>query len=324
MHVRLMPARIWLSNKNNVIAVEKTIYVMKHLFSIADHTISIAFTDETTNNMGLLPSFASFQSSSDEGDFLFQLTVNDNLRPSKDRKLIRRFDTGNGDTVVYRLNDGGYQYIIKDIFGRECCLLICHDRFTRCQCALNGNWTMRSFGLNDALMLIFAFAGAYHDTLLIHASCIAFGDYAFPFTAKSGTGKSTHSDLWMKHIEGSELLNDDNPIIRVSNGKPLIYGSPWSGKTPCYRQTYRKLGAVVQIERALQNSLERLPVVQAFATLLPACSSMKWDEELYDQLCNTLTMIISSTPIYTLHCLPDEEAAYLCHKAVTNPPHLSL
>jgi hypothetical protein len=178
---------------------------------------------------------------------------------------------------------------------------------------------MRSFGLNDALMLIFAFAGARHQTLLIHASCIGYGNWAFPFTAKSGTGKSTHSSLWLKHIEGCELINDDNPIIRISDDNtPYLYGSPWSGKTPCYRNVKRRLGAVVQIERALQNSIERLPVVRAFAALLPACSSMKWDEELYDHLCQSLSSIITTTPIYTLHCLPDEEAAQVCFQEITS------
>jgi hypothetical protein len=240
------------------------------------------------------------------------------LRPEHDKKLIRNFDTGNGNTAVYVLPDGGYQYIIKDIYDRDCCLLICHNQFRECKCALNGDWTMRSFGLNNALMLAFAFAGAYQETLLIHASCIVSGEKGYPFTAKSGTGKSTHTSLWMKHIEGCELLNDDNPIIRVINGQAFIYGSPWSGKTPCYRNVKVRLGAIVNIERAKRNYIERLPVVQAFASLLPSCSSMKWDEELYGNQCQILSKVMEQTPVYTMHCLPDEEAAHVCHDAIAN------
>ena len=262
--------------------------------------------------MKLLPSFTRFCVDEPPEDLLFTLTVDDSLRPAKDRKLVRSFDTGNGDTLVYQLPDGGYQYIIRDIHDRDCCLLIANERFTECQCALNGDWTMRSFGLNDALMLVFAFAGSYHQTLLIHASCIMRGDTAYPFIAPSGTGKSTHTALWLKHIEGCELLNDDNPIVRVlDDGKPYIYGSPWSGKTPCYRNLVAKLGAVTRIERAPQNSIEKLAPVQAFASLLPACSSMKWDSKIYNNICDTVTRVIETTPIYTLHCLPDEEAARL-------------
>lgn len=290
-----------------------------NFFCIAEHTISINFCDLGDNNIGLLPSFDIFRCEAKESTALFfSLTVDDKLRPEHDKKLIRNFDTGNGNTAVYVLPDGGYQYIIKDIYDRDCCLLICHNQFRECKCALNGDWTMRSFGLNNALMLAFAFAGAYQETLLIHASCIVSGEKGYPFTAKSGTGKSTHTSLWMKHIEGCELLNDDNPIIRVINGQAFIYGSPWSGKTPCYRNVKVRLGAIVNIERAKRNYIERLPVVQAFASLLPSCSSMKWDEELYGNQCQILSKVMEQTPVYTMHCLPDEEAAHVCHDAIAN------
>ena len=290
-------------------------------FKIAEHSICIQFADTAVNNMQLLPSFSTFRCEEvPEGERLFTLTVDDTLRPAKDKTLIRKFDTGNGMTSVYSLSDGGYQYIIRDIYDRDCCLLICRNKFCDCVCALNGDWTMRSFGLNDALMLVYAFAGAYRQTLLIHASCIGYEDTAFPFTAKSGTGKSTHTSLWMKHIEGAELVNDDNPIIRIIDDKPFIYGSPWSGKTPCYRNIKRRLGAVVRIERALQNSMEPLSPVEAFATMLPACSSMKWDNTLYNYMCDAITRVIETTRLYVLNCLPDEEAARLSFKTLTQQP----
>ncbi len=287
-------------------------------FCIAGHIVNITFADTSINNFYLLPSYLPFRCDKSPVEPLLTLTVDDSLQPARDRSLVRKFDTGNGDTIVHRLSDGGYQYIIKDICGRECALLICRNHFKECSCALNGDMTMRSFGLNDALMLAFAFAGAYHDTLLIHASCILYHGKAFPFTAKSGTGKSTHSSLWMKYIEGSELLNDDNPAIRIVDGKPVVYGSPWSGKTPCYRNRKATLGALTQIERAPRNYMERLPVVRAFATLLPSCSSMKWDEELYDRQCTIITQILQTTPVFIMHCLPDEEAARICHQSLTS------
>ena len=284
--------------------------MIKHFFSIADHHICISFEENTKNGIHLLPSFSPFRTNEPiEKEFLFTLVVDDNLSVEKEKTLVRKFDTGNGD-------NGGYQFIIKDIYGRDCCLLICDSIFNHCRCALNGDWIMRSFGLNDALMLIFAFAGAHHDTLLIHASCIKHDGYAYPFIAMSGTGKSTHSSLWLKYIENTEIMNDDNPIIRIINGQPYIYGSPWSGKTPCYRNISAPLGAIVRIERASRNYIERQPVVQAFASLLPACSSMKWDEKLNDLLCSSLSTVIAKTPVFTMFCLPDEEAARVCSKGI--------
>lgn len=290
------------------------------LFTIAQHRIEVLFADSSVNNMALLPSFYPFQAKADDDHtgHLFTMTVDDSLQPAPKRKLVRKFDTGNGDTLVYQLPDGGYQYIVRDIYNRDCCLLICNKDFSECHCALNGDPIMRSFGLNDAMMLVFAFAGSRKQTLLVHASCVSHHGKAFPFIAQSGTGKSTHSSLWMKHVEGTELMNDDNPIIRIDrDGTPVLYGSPWSGKTPCYRNIKAPLGAIVRIERAPQNSIVRQKPVEAFASMLPACSSMKWDITIYNNLCDTITTLVENLPIYTLYCLPDEEAARLCQKTVS-------
>jgi len=302
--------------------------MLTYYFNIAEHTIRIDFLPSANaegqqvqrNDMRLLPSFVSFATNPCAEDVLFfHLTVDDALRPvSKEhRERIRKFDTGNGETVVDLIDDGGYQYIIKDIKGAECALLLSNKDFTECRCALNGNYNMRSFGLNNALMLIFAFAGSRQDTLLIHASLVRQNGYGYAFTAKSGTGKSTHVSLWLRHIPGCDLMNDDNPIVRIIDGQPYIYGGPWSGKTPCYRNVKARLGAITRIDRAPANSVDRLAPIDAFASLLPSCSSMKWDEDIFRRICNTVTKIVETTPIYTLHCLPNKEAAILCNKTIS-------
>lgn len=288
-------------------------------FNIADFTIRIVFDDNVANGINLLTSFPNFKAKTlEKNDYLFQLYVEDNLQcNSKTEDNIGTFDTGNGDTIVDRLDNGGYKFTIKNINGDLCCTLLSDESFSNCRCSLSGNRNMRHFGLNNALMLIFAFAGSRHQTLLMHASLVRHNGYGYAFIAKSGTGKSTHTGLWLKHISGSELMNDDNPIIRIIDDVPYIYGSPWSGKTPCYRQIKAILGAITRIDRASENSIEKLKPVQAFASLLPSCSSMKWDKGIHDATCRNITKIIETTGIYTLHCLPDKDAALLCHKEIS-------
>lgn len=290
-----------------------------HNFKIAELNVRIVFASSEKNSIKLLPSFAPFSTEAFKEDLFFQLTVDDQLHPvpKEERKHIRNFDTGNGDTIVDKLEDGGYQYIIKDIKGADCCLLITNKDFSDCRCALNGNYNMRSFGLNNALMLIFAFAGAHKQTLLIHASLVRNNNFGYAFIAKSGTGKSTQVSMWLRHIAGSDLMNDDNPIIRCIDNEFWIFGSPWSGKTPCYRNIKARLGAITRIDRATTNSVDKLPPIQAFASLLPSCSSMKWDSDIYNAICDTITKIVETTGIYTLHCLPNKEAAEVCYKAIS-------
>lgn len=291
-----------------------------HHFTIADHHIQINFKESPYNNMRLLDSFLPFQAdpNSCNGKPLFNITIDDSIRPidKELRQRIRDFDTGNGNTIVDKITTGGYQFVIKDINGKPCTLLIANKDFSEARCALNGNYDMRRYGLNNAIMLTFAFAGSLQQTLLIHASLVRQNGYGYAFIAKSGTGKSTHTSLWLRHIPGCDLMNDDNPVIRIVDGQPTIYGSPWSGKTPCYRNVKAKLGAITRINRAQANSVEKLRPVEAFTSVLPSCSSMKWDATLYRAMGDAVTRIIETTPIYILHCLPDKEAAEICNKEI--------
>lgn len=290
-----------------------------HNFRIAEFNIRIIFKGDGRNDIRLLPSFEPFKVKElNEEPLLFQITIDDQLKPwpKSERERIRTFDTGNGDIIVDQLANGGYQYIIKDIKGVSCSLLITNKDFDNCYCALNGNYNMRCFGLNNALMMVFAFASSRRQTTLIHASLVRQNGYGYAFIAKSGTGKSTQVSMWLRHLPDCDLMNDDNPIVRIIDEKAYIYGSPWSGKTPCYRNVKAKLGAITQIDRAKVNSVDKLTPVEAFAVLLPSCSSMKWDLDIFNNICDTITKLIETTGIYTLHCLPNKEAAEVCNQAI--------
>lgn len=295
-------------------------YVVKN-YVIADFPVRISFSERNRYDVCLLPSFSPFLHNDDEvmEALLFNLIVDNATTPVEKarRERVRAFDTGNGDTIVDRIVDGGWQFIVKDINGKECALLIANSDFTKCRCALKGNYSMRHFGLNNVIMLIFAFAGSKRDTVLIHASLVRKDGWGYAFIAKSGTGKSTQVSMWLRHIPGCDLMNDDNPIIRIIDGKPYIYGSPWSGKTPCYRNVKARLGAVTRIDRAQANSIDKLKPVEAFVSVLPSCSSMKWDTYTYNSLCDIVTRIVETIDIYILHCLPDKESAIICHDTIS-------
>jgi len=293
-----------------------------HDFCIADLYVRVRFKQPEKNNIRLLPSFNPFvvENVSDK-DLLFQLTVDDDLPAvkGKNRERIGDFETGNGNTIVDLLPNGGYQYILKNIEGQSCCLLQTNKDFSQCFVALQGNYDMRCFGLNCAMMLVYSFAGSFKQTLLIHASLVRKNGFGYPFIAKSGTGKSTQVSMWLRFIPDCDLMNDDNPVVRIIDGQAYIYGSPWSGKTPCYRNVRAKLGAITRIDRSQENTIEKLRPVEAFASLLPACSTMKWDKENFNQVCNTVTRLVETIGIYTLHCLPNRQAAEVCYAAIAAP-----
>lgn len=259
-------------------------------------------------------SFKPFVTDSD-AEVLLRVTVDDSQKAwaKETLRLIRDVDTGNGVISVYRhVEDGhdtGYQFVIRDLSERACALLLAGNDFKDCRCALRGNAITRSYGLNSAIMLAYAFAAAGSKTLLMHASMVRHDGMAYAFIAKSGTGKSTQVANWLRNIPNCDLMNDDNPIFRIEEGRVVAYGSPWSGKTPCYRQVSAPLGGVAKIVRDDRNELVRLQPLAAFAEFLASCSMMKWDVNIYKQVSATISELLGMIGVYKLHCLPDAESA---------------
>lgn len=173
------------------------------------------------------------------------------------------------------------------------------------------------FGINNIMMLLFAFTTASLGTLEMHASVVSKDGKAFLFLGKSGTGKSTHSSLWLKYIEGTELVNDDNPVIRIhEDGSIIAYGSPWSGKTPCYRNVEYPVGAFVRIRQHPENIINRMSLSEAYASIYSSCSGFKAMRSMADGLHESMAAVVTSVPCYVLDCRPDEEAAQVCSQTV--------
>ena len=253
-----------------------------HIFKVALHRILIRLP-QSLEAADVIPSFSPFVCNDEAGELLFQMDVSVGAAPDfSQMEEIGQFDCGGANHGVYRSAEGSYAFEISlpDCDGGllSCCLMASPD-FRVCTAVLTGDsLRQHQFGLNNALMMAFAFAAAEQDTLLVHASVIRNNGYGYLFTAPSGTGKSTHTHLWYKYIPGSDLMNDDNPVVRIVDGEVRIFGSPWSGKTPCYRNI--------------------------------------WARRVYQGICRTISRLLGTTPIYLLGCRPDEEAAHVSHDAI--------
>lgn len=151
-----------------------------------------------------------------------------------------------------------------------------------------------------------------HQTVAIHTSAIVYRGKAILFLGESGTGKSTHTRLWRENIEGAMLLNDDSPIIRIIDGEPWVWGSPWSGKTPCYKKERYQLAACVRLSQAPFNKIRKLAVAEAYGSIHPSCPpAFSYDESLYDHISEVLDVVLTNVPVYHLACLPNAAAARL-------------
>lgn len=293
---------------------------MTYYYTVAHHTYKVNFIGDT-NDKDLIASSEAFlidEETAIQRPLLFTLTVNDSFRPEKKGEEIGQFDCGGCNHGVYQREDGSYQILVSDERGRQACLIEAKPDFSSANVALNGNYPMRTFGLNNALMMMYAFAAADQQTVLMHASVIRKDGRGYLCLGVSGTGKSTHTSNWLKYIPDTDLMNDDNPVVRVIDGVAIVFGSPWSGKTPCYRNVEAPIGGFLQLKQAPFNKIRRQTVVEAFASLLPSCSVMKWDRRDYLGTCNTVQALIENVPTYFMENLPNEEAVQMSYNAMAN------
>lgn len=282
-------------------------------FKVAGHVFSFTMS-ETCALWKYLQQYDPFVTDSGE-EKLFSMELGSEM-PDFKREIIYEAPTEDGETVVKLYSvDGGILFEMSpDKKIPPVAYLFCDKEYKKGTLYLvNRKVNDALFGINNSAMLLFAFRSACKDTLEMHASVILNGGKTYLFLGKSGTGKSTHSSLWLKHIEGSELLNDDNPIVRVwPDGRIIAYGSPWSGKTPCYRNLEAPIGAFVRIRRCKENKITRQSIIEAYSDIYSSSSGFKQDEAMADALHSTMEKVVVGVPSYVLDCRPDEEAARVC------------
>lgn len=177
--------------------------------------------------------------------------------------------------------------------------------------------TDRRFGIDNTCMLLYAFTTAPLHTLLMHAAVIERQGKGVLFLGHSGTGKSTHARMWLQAFDNASLLNDDNPVLRITDsGEIRVYGSPWSGKTACYFNRDVPVAGIVQLVQAPANRIQPLRLPEAYAAMLSSCSGMKFLTSMMDALYTTLSTIIQTIRVYRLECLPDTDAAIVCARQI--------
>lgn len=284
-----------------------------HYYRVGGHLFSLRLSPGFPAGEELA-AYEPFRASRQAGEpVLFSLAVagrDRDLPPAGDE--MARFEDENGSMTLFALPDGGRAVHLFPPVGAECCRLYMKSGYRRAMVWPGNETGKHPYGLDTALMMLYAFASAPRDTLLLHASVVEKDGKGYLFLGRSGTGKSTHSRLWIEHVGGSRLLNDDNPVVRIVGGRPWVFGSPWSGKTPCYRNEGVPVGAVVRIRQAPANGIRRLSPVESYASLLTSSSGMAWEKELADGRDRTLQRVAASAPCWMLQCLPDAEAALLC------------
>lgn len=284
-------------------------------YRVADHIFSIVGKSSNDGNI-LSKGFLPFEwDRGDDEQPLFRLEVERDLVKFGETAILCSFSFEEVD-CIFRGGRRGYEFdMFSGDLGRSIVLqmpLGSSTFFSNIQlCRSNSNL------FRFLLWMAYGIASVDFKTVAVHSSVVIWDSQAILFLGESGTGKSTHTRLWLENIRGSMLLNDDSPIVRVSGGVPVCYGSPWSGKTSCYINESYPIAAIVRLRQSLFNRIEKLGTIGSFGALYPSCPpSFTHDEKLTDNVCTTISEILKKVPVYMLDCLPEAAAAELVFSTV--------
>lgn len=151
--------------------------------------------------------------------------------------------------------------------------------------------------------------------ILIHSSVVSLNNEAYAFMAPSGTGKSTHTRLWLEYFKNQDIkvVNGDKPIYRLQEDGLYVYGSPWAGKEGYNSNCKVKVKALCFLERGEKNSIVKLSSKEVIKRIFSQILLPK-DNELMDKTFEILNEIIKIIPFYLLKCNISYEAVEISFK----------
>lgn len=137
--------------------------------------------------------------------------------------------------------------------------------------------------------------------ILLHSSCVVYNGYSYLFSANSGTGKSTHTQLWLKRFEGAKILNDDKPAVLIEEDGIYAYGTPFSGKTDLNLNEKYPIKGIIFLNRGETNSIDFMDSKEAIYNILSQTIRPLQMAHM-DKVLECIDKIVSEVPIYKFYC----------------------
>ena len=154
-----------------------------------------------------------------------------------------------------------------------------------------------------------------HNGMMLHSSCVEKDGFAYLFSARSGTGKSTHTHLWLKNLEGTRIINDDKPALVYDNGKWYAFGTPFSGKTDENLDVKIPVRAITFLHRSETNTVKRIPPFQAVGLLLEQTIKPA-DRNLAENMLELADILLREIPVFSLGCNLQDDAAIIAYNEI--------
>jgi len=158
-----------------------------------------------------------------------------------------------------------------------------------------------------------------HNAFVLHSACFDIDGVGIAFTAHSGTGKTTHMNLWQKLLgDKMVIVNGDKPIVRFFDDEPeapYAYGTPWCGKEQLGCNMRTKLQHICFIERSETNFVEPMEKADAIERIFNQVYKPS-DPVAVMKTMQLIDRLLSCCKLWTIHCNMEDEAAEVAYNTI--------
>ncbi|MCQ2519406.1 MAG: PqqD family protein [Lachnospiraceae bacterium] len=164
---------------------------------------------------------------------------------------------------------------------------------------------------DTVIRTVFSLVAAKQNLLMLHSVSILYKNKAILFSAPSGTGKSTHANLWKKLFDINQINGDIN-VLKEINGEIVACGTPWCGTSGIYSKETFPVGAIIFLKRDSINAIDGLSDHDKSRQLISRLFNPLWNSNRLDSLIKNAETVTKTVPCAILRCTKDDEAAIVC------------
>ena len=249
-------------------------------------------------------------------DFLYE--VKPNFEENSDYindKLIYKEENGFYQDLIYKDDKGYIKWILNRVKSNEDVIIYeINNRWNHCKLLYDITNTNNIYPF-EYLSRIFSYFTITKGGIVLHGVLMEYEGKGIIISAPSGTGKTTHARMW-RDTQRALIINGDRALCRKIDNKWTGFGMPWCGTSGEYINRDVEISAIVVLEQAKENSVEKLDTLQAFNHMIPNITAPTWEKNLLNKAMDYLEDMVNEVPVYKLKCTPDIEAVEVLKKEI--------
>ncbi len=169
--------------------------------------------------------------------------------------------------------------------------------------------------LFHAIRFTYLFLAQKKNLFAMHSASILYKDKAWLFSGRSGTGKSTHTNLWRQLFQ-TPILDGDVNLIGLEAGKAVVYGIPWCGTSNIYTTQSYPLGGIVFLKQLPTDEVLSFEPDDKALFTMQRMISPAWTKEMLKANLSFAKILSSLVPIFRLGCTPNPSAAQVMKQEI--------